>query len=185
MFRSSLNKLIAALGLSVALTFAAAPVVAVAQVSSQHTVIVAAIADSEATPIDPRYQEPQDYASAADQLLLSIQLAKTGYWVGLALAASQLLIFVMKKLEKTYAIVKKYGAYVILGLSAVAGLLSLVVGGMRWPEAIIVFLGTVAPKLLNDLLSEAGVLPHRLNPDATPVAPAEVAPAEPVAPEGQ
>lgn len=123
---------------------------------------------SDASALDPRYQEPHNYAEAADEVMFSVQLYKTGYWVGFALAISQLLIFVMKRLEQTYAKVKKYGTFVVLGLSAVAGLLSLVVGGMKWPEAILVFLGTVAPKVLADLLTELGITPHTKNPDGTP-----------------
>lgn len=126
---------------------------------------------SDASGLDPRYNEPKDFGEAADTAMFSVQLYKTGYWIGLALAISQLLIFVMKRLEQTYAKVKKYGTFIVLGLSAVAGLLSLVVGGMSWPEASLVFLGTVAPKILADLMTELGITPHKKDESGAPVQP--------------
>lgn len=150
-----------------------AAVTAVAQVDAK---VATEAATTAGAALDPRYGEPGDLVQAGDAVMFGLQLGKTGYWLGLALVVSQLLIFIAKRLPKTNASFKKYGTLFVLFASAVVGLLSLVVGGMKWPEAVLVFLGTVAPKVLADLLTEIGVTPHRDPPvDAPP-------PAEPPAP---
>ena len=133
---------------------------------------VVAIADVQPAPAPvpavATYPEPTTVSEAADDVLLAVKLAKTGYWMAFALVLSQLLIFAMKRISVTSAKMKKYGTFVVLGLSAIAGFLSLTAGGMRWQEALLVFLSTVAPKILNDILTEIGMTPHQKNPDGTP-----------------
>ncbi len=160
---------------------------ALANSRTDGQLIVAAISDetkaaATAQPaLDPHYNEPADVAGAADTVLFAFGLAKTGYWVGFALALSQLLIFVIKRVQTLSVKMKKYGTFIVLGLSAVAGLLSLVVGGMNWPTAALVFLGTLAPKIINDLLTEAGITPNTKDKDGNPLNP-PAPPAEPPAP---
>jgi ABC-type glucose/galactose transport system permease subunit len=119
--------------------------------------------------------EPQTYTEAGNDVIAAVRLYKTGYWVGLALVVSQLLVFAMKRIEQVQPQFKKYGTTIILGLSAVTAFLGFLVGGHSVPETVLLFLGTAAPKLLADVMTELGVTPHR--DDAAPVAPPAAPPA--------
>ncbi len=76
----------------------------------------------------------------------------------LSLVVAQVVIFAVKKLEAINVEMKKWGTLIVLVLSGGASVLSSVVGGMNLSEAMLIFFFTGAPKIINDLVSETGIL---------------------------
>lgn len=136
------------------------PAVRIPSTNPTHTIYVDAAAAPSATPIisatDPRLAPPTDLSSAAADALFLLQLKKMGAWAAFALALSQLLIFALKQLEQTNTHMKKWGTLTVLVLSSAAAILSSIVGGLSWPNALVIFLSTSAPKVLHDFMTEAG-----------------------------
>lgn len=131
----------------------------------------AAIAPPGALDPSVPVQAPPGPGVSADQqdLLVNIDMKRSGRWAAMALAASQLLIVLIKLIPATKGRMKDYGTVIVLVLSAGAGVLAMVVGGASVADSLLVFFVTGAPKLLNDLLHEIGVLTHsQLATETTP-----------------
>ena len=133
--------------------------------------------------LDPRYNEPKDIPAAIANAPFLVELGKSGMWLGFALVIIQTIIFVLKQLKDKFgAVMKKWGTLIVLVLSGAAALLASVVGGLSWPMSVMVFLGTVAPKLIVDIMNEfmapaPAPVPAPVVPAPAPV-PAPVDPAK-------
>ena len=101
---------------------------------------------------------PTDLNSAVNDLGLLVQLGKAGSWVAFSLVVSQVLIFVVKSFGPTSGVMNAWGSMIVTVLSAVAGLLASLVGGLPLTQALLVVLATGLPKLLNDMKAEWATL---------------------------
>ena len=86
--------------------------------------------------------KPPEITSAADlaaQTDTAVNFVKTGQWAGIVMLFLQLAIFIMKKISVVKPWFKKWGPGIVLILSAGASFCALMVAGIRWYEALLVF----------------------------------------------
>lgn len=117
--------------------------------------------DDKATDKVERVTPPDDVEGLTETVRKAITSFENGSWLLFAIAVIQVLMFTIKRLRPTKWIAKAHGTAVVLSLSAVASVLSLVVGGASPIGAIIIFLGSSGTKVLHDIAHKLGILDHK------------------------
>jgi hypothetical protein len=95
--------------------------------------------------------EPARVDQAIGQVAVLVDLFKAGKWLALALVLVQLAMFGLKKFMSDEA-KKAWGFVAVTGLGGVAALLSAVVAGGTWVEALFVFASGPVSALVYDLI---------------------------------
>lgn len=102
------------------------------------------------------------WAQATDVPINEVSLAvtsfKLGAWVAGSLALIQLAVKLVKVSAGFSSVMKKYGKLVIMILSAVGAVLAMVVGGVSWMDAGVMFLVNNMASFVHDLMTEVGML---------------------------
>ena len=107
--------------------------------------------------LTPALAVAQDSVDPVKLVTVVIDMARTGQWLLAAIAFVQLLVFLVKRYGPE-AYMKKWGSVSVAAGAGVIAILSSVVGGMPWYEAIIVFFAGPGCSLVVDFLHAAGIL---------------------------
>ena len=107
-------------------------------------------------------QDPTDPVKLVSAV---IDLARTGQWLLAAIAFVQLGVFLLKKFGPS-EYMKKWGSVSVAAGSGVIAILSSIVGGIPWYEAIIVFFAGPGCSLVVDFLHAAGILKRSVSPES-------------------
>lgn len=105
----------------------------------------------------PAYAFAQESVDPVKLVTVVIDMARTGQWLLAAIAFVQLLVFLVKRYGPE-AYMKKWGSVSVAAGAGLIAILSSVVGGMPWYEAIIVFFAGPGCSLVVDFLHAAGIL---------------------------
>ena len=105
----------------------------------------------------PAYAFAQESVDPVKLVTAVIDMARTGQWLLAAIAFVQLLVFLVKRYGPE-AYMKKWGSVSVAAGAGLVAILSSVVGGMPWYEAIIVFFAGPGCSLVVDFLHAAGIL---------------------------
>ena len=116
---------------------------------AQVVTVVPSAAPSVAPSAVP--SEPANVDQAVGQVAVLVDLFKAGKWLALALVLVQLAMFGLKKFMSDEA-KKAWGFVAVTGLGGVAALLSAVVAGGTWVEALFVFASGPVSALVYDLI---------------------------------
>ena len=116
---------------------------------AQVVTVTPSVAPSVAPSAVP--SEPANVDQAVGQVAVLVDLFKAGKWLALALVLVQLAMFGLKKFMSDEA-KKAWGFVAVTGLGGVAALLSAVVAGGTWVEALFVFASGPVSALVYDLI---------------------------------
>lgn len=120
---------------------------------AQVVTVTPSAAPSAAPSVAPSAvpSEPANVDQAVGQVAVLVDLFKAGKWLALALVLVQLAMFGLKKFMSDEA-KKAWGFVAVTGLGGVAALLSSVVAGGTWVEALFVFASGPVSALVYDLI---------------------------------
>jgi hypothetical protein len=123
--------------------------------------VVASVSDAQVITVTPSAApvsaaasvpaEPATVEQAVGQVTVLVDLFKAGKWLAFALVLVQLLMFGIKKFASD-EFKKAWGFVVVTGLGGVVALLSAVVAGGTWLEALFVFASGPVSALVYDLI---------------------------------
>ena len=112
-------------------------------------------AAAPAAPVVPA--APEDLGEALATITAMVDLARAGQWMLVAILLLQLLIFGVKRWAPE-AFMKSYGSATAIGLAGVIALLSSLLGGLPWMEAVFIFISGPVSSVGYDLLKQFGVI---------------------------
>ena len=102
-------------------------------------------------------QEPANYGEAVDVLLAVVDLARAGQWMAMSILAIQLVLFALKKWAPA-GFMSKWGSSLVMLLGGVAAMMTSVLGGVTWAEALFVFVSGPLSSTGYDALKALGVI---------------------------